>query len=90
MRIAMYDKKMAREIVAYLRENPYAGDSLEGISRWWLMRQRVSESVDAVREVLEHLRNKGCLYECSLADGRKVYYATPANTMAPGDDNSLD
>jgi hypothetical protein len=40
--------------------------------------------------VLEHLRNKGCLYECSLADGRKVYYATPANTMAPGDDNSLD
>ena len=83
----MYDKQMAREIVAYLRENPYAGDSVEGISRWWLMRQRITDSIEAVQNVLEHLRKNGSLYECSLANGRKVYFAAPAEAV-PGDENS--
>jgi len=71
----MYDKNMAQEIMAYFRENPCAGDSVEGISRWWLMRQRVTESLVAVQQALEHLSSIGLVCECRMADGRKVYFA---------------
>ncbi|HEX5604760.1 MAG TPA: hypothetical protein VFX63_19500 [Pyrinomonadaceae bacterium] len=78
----MYDEKMAREIMAYLRENPYAGDSVEGISKWWLMRQRITETLEAVQQVLEHLRSTGFLYERRMANGRKVYFAAQAEAAA--------
>ena len=77
----MYDKKMAHEIMAYFRENPCAGDSVEGISRWWLMRERITESVNAVQQALEHLSSVGLVYERRMADGRKVYFAA-AHTEA--------
>jgi hypothetical protein len=78
----MYNEKMADEIMAYLRENPYAGDSVEGISRWWLMQQRISESIKAVQEVIEHLHNIGFLYERRMASGRKVYFAAHPDDCA--------
>lgn len=78
----MYDKKMAREIMAYLRENPYSGDSVEGISRWWLMRQHITETLGAVQQVLEHLSSTGFLYERRMANGRRVYFAAHPETAA--------
>lgn len=71
----MYDEKIAREIMSYLQERPHSGDSVEGISRWWVMRQRISESIYAVQQVLEHLQRAGLIYERSMADGRSVYFA---------------
>ena len=77
----MDDKKMAQEIMAYLRENPCAGDSVEGISRWWLTRERITQSINTVQQALEHLSSVGLVYERRMADGRKVYFAT-AHTEA--------
>jgi Fe2+ or Zn2+ uptake regulation protein len=71
----MYDEKLAREILSYLREHPHSGDSVEGISRWWVMRQRISESVYAVLQVLEHLQRVGLISEHRMADGRNLYFA---------------
>jgi hypothetical protein len=70
----MYDEKLAREIMGYLQEHPYSGDSVEGICKWWLMRQRISESLDAVQQTVEHLSRTGFLYERKLADGRRIYF----------------
>ena len=78
----MYDEKMAREIMAYLRENPYSGDSIEGISRWWLMRQHITETLEAVQQVLEHLSSTGFLYERRMANGRRVYFAAHHDAAA--------
>jgi Fe2+ or Zn2+ uptake regulation protein len=71
----MYDEKLAREILSYLREHPHSGDSVEGISRWWVMRQRISESIYAVRQVLEYLERAGLISERRMADGCSVYFA---------------
>ncbi len=43
----------------YLYKNIEAGDTLEGISRWWLEAERVNRTVDAVSNALENLSKTG-------------------------------
>jgi len=86
----MYDEKIAREILSYLREHPHSGDSVEGISLWWVMRQRISESIYAVRQVLEHLHSAGLISERRMADGRSVYFANTNLDTTELDLNQID
>ncbi len=86
----MYDEKLAREIISYLREHPHSGDSVEGISRWWVMRQRINESIYAVRQVLEHLQGAGLIHERRMADGRSVYFANNKPDTHELDVNEID
>jgi hypothetical protein len=69
------DEKTAQDILAYLREHPGAGDTVEGISRWWVLRQRINESVDAVRLALGQLEKEGLVCPRKMADGQTVYFA---------------
>lgn len=71
----MREKKIAREILAYLRDHPRSGDTIEGVSKWWLMQQRINESVNAVQQVLSHLEKAGLIYERTMPDGRTLYFA---------------
>lgn len=86
----MYDEKLAREILSYLREQPHSGDSVEGISRWWVMRQRISDSIHTVRQVLEHLQRVGLIAERRMADGRSVYFASTNPNRTELDANHID
>jgi hypothetical protein len=86
----MYDEKLAREILSYLREHPHSGDSVEGISRWWVMRQRISESIYGVRQVLEHLQRSGFISERRMVDGRSVYFANTNPDTTELDANQID
>jgi hypothetical protein len=69
------DKRTTEDILAYLREHPDSGDTVEGITTWWLLRQRVNESVDVVSLVLEGLRKQGLVQSRKLADGQTAYFA---------------
>ncbi|KHE93431.1 hypothetical protein S225a_21870 [Candidatus Brocadiaceae bacterium S225] len=42
-------------ILDYLRTNPDAGDTLEGISKWWLNLGKIDVKVDEVSSFLETL-----------------------------------
>ena len=86
----MYDQKLAREILSYLREHPHSGDSVEGISRWWVMRQRISESIYAVQQVLEYLLRVGLISERRMADGGSVYFANTNLGTTELDTNQID
>ncbi|MCP5007184.1 MAG: hypothetical protein GY941_25065 [Planctomycetes bacterium] len=46
-------------ILNYLRKNPNAGDTLEGISKWWLDFEKIDIKVDEVSKVLEALIKEG-------------------------------
>ena len=46
---------VAREILAYLEQNPNACDTLVGITRWWLMKQRIEATTIAVQQALDEL-----------------------------------
>lgn len=55
------EPELAEQIVAYLAERPQAMDTLEGIARWWLLRQQVRVIVERVEGALEALTAEGVL-----------------------------
>jgi hypothetical protein len=78
--------EIAHAIERYLVKHPNAADSLEGIRRWWLMRQRYEESAQQVQEALEQLLRDGAISKRVLHDGRVLYTAPPRTS----DDNNLE
>ena len=60
-------------ILSYLRENPEAGDTLEGITDWWLRSEMIEESVDEVADVLESLAQRGAIRKHKVEGGTTFY-----------------
>jgi hypothetical protein len=69
------ESKLAQQILDYLQDQPEAGDTLEGIARWWVLRQRLSESSVIIGRAVEALKRKGYLEEHKTPDGRIMYFA---------------
>ncbi len=67
--------KVAREILAYLDRNPEAGDTLVGVARWWLLRQRVHTAVETVQRALDELVRLGLVLQHRQLDGQVTYTA---------------
>lgn len=66
--------EIVRQIQSYLEEHPAAGDTLEGISMWWVQRQRVNETVTSVYEALQELEASGLVLERKAPDGKTIYF----------------
>ena len=75
------DHEMALHIFNYLQQHTSAGDSLEGIARWWVLRQRLDESLRQVQAALEELKGRGLVVECRTPDRRKLYFACAADVQ---------
>ena len=71
----MSEKNVADQLLKYLQAHPQAGDTLEGIVKWWLLRQQLNESVAAVQQALEQLTHNGFVYERRTRDGKTLYFA---------------
>ena len=52
-------EKISGMILDYLRKNPDAGDTLEGITRWWLNMERIDLKVKEVTQAVENLTEQG-------------------------------
>ena len=63
----------SKRIISYLHKHPDAGDTLEGITRWWLGFEKIDESVKDVSIVIEGLIKKGLVKKEELQGG-KVFY----------------
>lgn len=66
-------RPIADEILAYLVEHPEAQDTLEGITEWWLLEQRIRHAVAKVDGVLDDLVADDLLVRRHCADGRTYY-----------------
>jgi hypothetical protein len=66
-------EKISGIIINYLRRNPDAGDTLEGIVKWWLVFESIESSMDDVVDVLETLIRKKAISMYSIADGTTFY-----------------
>jgi hypothetical protein len=53
----------ATEILEYLLTHPESQDTLEGIARVWILRQKININIEEVKEVVEELVRKGYLVE---------------------------
>ncbi len=47
------------KILDYLRKNPDAGGTLEGIAKWWLEMERVNHGVEQVSKALDEMIREG-------------------------------
>jgi len=67
--------KIADEIAAYLKTHQDAADTLEGVIKWWVLRQRIEEASEKVQSAIEYLCDKGVVKEVAMAGGKSIYVA---------------
>ena len=73
--------EVARQILAYLMENPNSQDTQEGIADWWLLEQRIYRETAKVREALAELLAKGFILEREGMDSR-IHYRINRHKLA--------
>jgi hypothetical protein len=56
-------ERVAREVMRYFIDGTAAADTLEGISRWRLMQQRIDHTVDETAAALRLLTARGFVEE---------------------------
>lgn len=69
-------KKIAEQIESYLLRHPDATDTLEGITKWWLTRQRFEEATTLVQKALDDLLSRGSIVQSTSADKQCLYRST--------------
>ena len=67
--------EVARLIFSYLQTNSEAGDTMEGIVKWWVLRQQLNESLTVVQQALDKLKAEGVITERQGTDRRVIYFA---------------
>ena len=60
-------------ILAYLLENPDAGDTLDGMVEWWVLRQTVKFETRVVSAAVAKLVADNLIVEHRAADSRVIY-----------------
>jgi hypothetical protein len=63
----------ASAIKRYLAARPDALDTLQGVARWWVSRQRLGDSLEIVQRALDHLEAQGDVVCLQSPDGLQVY-----------------
>jgi hypothetical protein len=71
------------QILGYLRRHPRALDSIERITEWWLLEQRIVLAEEAVQEALAQLVAEGWVLKEPQLDGHIFYSANPAKIPKP-------
>ena len=66
------------EILVYLGEQPDACDTLEGITNWWLHRQRLADGPVMVRKAVTQMVAEGDLFAIEVPSQDTLYAASPA------------
>jgi len=67
------NQNISEKIMKYLQERPCACDTLEGISQFWMEFERVDQSVDAVKNALDTLVEKGTVMKLMRNRSTPIY-----------------
>ena len=65
--------RIAEELLGYLARHPEAQDTLEGISEWWLLEEKIRRRTAEIKEVLTELVGSGLVVEHLGQDARTRY-----------------
>jgi len=66
-------RDISHYILAYLSDNPDAGDTFDGIAEWWLLSQQIKFETRNVSEAVARLVSEGLIEEREGSDSRKIY-----------------
>jgi hypothetical protein len=64
---------IAGEIDRYLEKHPNSADSLTGVARWWLTRQRYEDALEDIQAALEYLETQQAIFKQVNSDGTIIY-----------------
>ena len=64
---------ISQEILEYLRKHPEVSDTLEGITEWWLLNQRIYSETKKVQEAVSILVEEGWLVAIKGKDSKVRY-----------------
>ena len=73
-------------ILKYLEKNPNAMDTLEGITEWWILSEKINLNLAKIQRALDTLLEKNLIQKKSY-NGQKVYYQL--NKEKLGDINKI-
>ena len=65
--------KIERRVLDYLKKNPDAGDTLEGMAHWWIQSERIGQSLDVLAAVLVRLVQKKLIVKLEAHGGSPLY-----------------
>ena len=65
--------QIARDVLAYLSENPDAQDTLAGIVEWWLLEAQIKYRTESVKRALAQLVEEGLIIEKAGKDSQPHY-----------------
>lgn len=68
---------LAQAVLAFVRRNPRASDTVEGIARWWAREVSLPTSVAETQTAVDALVDAGYLIRRARADGTVCYAAGP-------------
>jgi hypothetical protein len=71
-------QQIADQIECYLKNHPYAADTIEGITKWWLRGEEVEVSSLIVQQALNYLGSKSVVKCNANLSGNKVYSSSDA------------
>lgn len=77
--IATPTSELAKEILSYFLRNPRAADSLEGVTRWRLLEERVHRQLAETDQALGWLVRHGYLVRVSSEWTKAVYQLNETN-----------
>ena len=60
-------------ILAYLSDNPDAGDTFDGLVEWWLLDQKIKFETRNVSEAVARLISEGLIVEHEETDSQVIY-----------------
>ncbi len=66
--------EMTQRIFDYLQTNTTAGDTLEGIARWWLLAHELDSTLALVQKALRRLKQQGLVVEFRTPNQRPLYF----------------
>ena len=72
-------ERIAQEIERYLQKHPRAADSIEGITKWWLTRQRYQEATISIQKALDLLVVRGRIEKKTNINGAHIYRSKNTN-----------
>ncbi len=70
------EQAAARDILEYLRKQPHAKHTAEGIAKYWVFQQRLEEKVEIVLTAIDFLIQEGFLEEVAKTNGSSYYKAS--------------
>jgi hypothetical protein len=71
------DSEIEASVIGYLGQHPHAADSLDGVVKWWLARQRYETAHERIGRTMEQMAVGGILDRRTLPDGTVLYSLHP-------------